>query len=279
MNFNVTGYKGYIGSHLWDLLGELPDLSTGLDRCEPWDVEVNKEQLMIMCAMPCDTFIHLAASVSVPESFEKTSEYVYQNLTLLDSILKKCRTEHFLFISSQTALQPDTPYAMTKYLGELMVQQSGIPYTILRLPNVAGVSPKHALKLKSQYIVGAFCKAAKYGNPAYIYGNDYPTLDGTCIRDYVHVEDIAHIIKEYAFGQPTNSIVYVRSASNTYSNLDLAYKIGEISGKAFAVKPLSRREGDAAEYILPKGAEEQKFIKKKDMKSIDKIIRSVYDVV
>lgn len=278
MKINVSGHKGYIGSHVWDSLennsiefkSEL--YLSGVDIVmNPRPIK-NKIALIDLARQESDAFIHLAAKISVPGSYETPSDYVYTNLTLLDIILREVKTKHFIFISSVSVLEPNNPYSMTKLLGEHMVMKSGVPYTILRLSNVAGVNPKFKDKINNNHLIGAGCKAIKEGRPIEIFGQNYETFDGTCIRDYIHVEDVANIIARQAGQKARMETDFVYNGKQ-YSNLQIAKRIQRISNtEDIPILFKSRRINDVPIYNFP-----QEMGSYGPVKDIDTIIKSVYN--
>ncbi len=267
MKFHITGHTGYVGSHLTHMLDMLNVNYVGED-LEP--INTNRNRIMGLCRLPSDAFIHLAAKISVSESNFKPSEYVDTNLSLLSDILKTVNTKHFIFISSITASKPDNVYAYTKLLGEKMVEQSGIPYTILRPTNIAGTIPEVA-KVSLNHIIGSLCLAVKEGRPLEIYGNDYETGDGTCIRNYIHVMDLVSDIFQFACTVPTNQ-VYECSGNRNYSNLAIAKLIEKIHGSPLEIVFKPRREGDIGNYYI-------KPFDEFPRRDIDNIVKSVYNTI
>lgn len=163
--------------------------------------------------------IHFAAFKSVPESVSSPLEYYHNNLTGLNNILslvKEFQIPHFVFSSScsvygNTDVLPvtedtpfgeaESPYARTKQMGEFICRDfakaySGTNVILLRYFNPAGAHPTAIIgdtNKMPENIVPIITQTAKGIRPSMqIYGNDYPTKDGTCVRDYIHVMDIAH---------------------------------------------------------------------------------------
>lgn len=164
-----------------------------------------------------DGIIHFAAKKYVSESVEQPLNYYLNNLFSLLHLLDACQQEqipYFVFSSScsvygnaedlpvteKTPLAPsESPYAETKVIGERIIQDfakvNSTKFTLLRYFNPAGAHESGLIgeeaKIKSFNLVPRICQSALFDQKFHIYGSDYPTPDGTCIRDYIHVMDIA----------------------------------------------------------------------------------------
>src|SRR5262249_30530766 len=229
MTILVTGGAGYIGSHMVYALvaaGErvvvLDNLSTGFDWAVAGSVplvvgETGDQNLVatIIKEQQVEAIIHFAASVVVPDSVADPLGY-YRNNTVNSRALIECAVrggvKQFVFsstaavygnaakmpISEDDALAPTSPYGSSKLMTEIMLRDAGIAhgldYVILRYFNVAGADPalrtgqstKGATHLIKVAVETALGKRAK----TEVFGIDYPTPDGTCIRDYIHVADL-----------------------------------------------------------------------------------------
>lgn len=286
----VTGGAGYIGGHMVRALrdaGEpvviLDNLSTGFQPSVPGDVplfigETGNESLVaaIIAAHDVRAIIHFAASIVVPDSVADPLGYYKNNTanarTLIEAAIKG-GVKHFIFSSTAAVygtpekipvgegapLNPESPYGMSKLMTEIMLRDAcrAFPMThaILRYFNVAGADPEgrvgqstpnatHLIKVAVQAALGLRDGMA-------IYGTDYPTPDGTGLRDYIHVSDLvaAH----------ADALSYLRhgGASGTfncgygrgYSVREVVDTVKRISGVDFPVKIVDRRPGDAAAVV------------------------------
>jgi UDP-glucose 4-epimerase len=290
MTVLVTGGAGYIGSHMVHELvdaGEpvvvLDNLSTGFRYLFPASVpfvsgSTGDRDLVakIIAQYGVTAIIHFAASIIVPDSISDPLGY-YRNNTLntcalLDSAVGAGVTQ---FIFSSTAAVygnadvpsirenaptlPISPYGTSKLMSEIMLHDVGRAYglrfAILRYFNVAGADPRgrtgqstpaatHLIKVACEAAVGKRAKMA-------VYGTDYPTPDGTCIRDYIHVSDLArahsaalgHLRR--GGGSATFNCGYGRGCS-VFEVIDA---VRRISGRDFPVEIEGRRAGDPAALV------------------------------
>jgi len=226
----VTGGAGYIGSHAvlalkdagWEV-AVIDDLSNGARKVVPEDVpffegSVADRALVgrILTERKIGAIMHFAGSIVVPESVEKPLDY-YANNTLASHALLTSAVaagvKHFLFSSTAAVYgapdrvpieeddpkQPINPYGASKLMTERMLSDASAAYPFnygaLRYFNVAGADPHGRtgqIGKGSTHLIKVACEAAvgKRDHIA-VYGTDYPTADGTCVRDYIHVSDLA----------------------------------------------------------------------------------------
>lgn len=226
MKLLVTGGAGYIGSHVVRSAEQnghecfvIDDLSTGvparvscpvikLDLASPTAVS---ELTELMKVQKFDAVIHLAARKQVGESVQIPEVYYLDNLGGLANLLLAMREvglQKLVFSSSAATYgmpdvekvdedypgRPINPYGETKLIGEWMVQNAkvwGLKGVNLRYFNVAGCGPKELADTAALNLIPIAINALKAGKAPIVFGNDYPTPDGSCIRDYVHVQDLA----------------------------------------------------------------------------------------
>jgi UDP-glucose 4-epimerase len=290
MTVLVTGGAGYIGSHMVLELGDagervvvLDNLSTGF----PWAVSKGAplvtgdsgDQALVARLIRehgIDAIIHFAASVVVPESVRDPLAY-YRNNTVNTRALIECAVNNGVrnFIFSSTAAvygnptevpvkedsptQPISPYGWSKLMSETMLRDAGsahdLRYVILRYFNVAGGDPSgrtgqsskdatHLIKVAVETALGLRPKLQ-------VFGTDYQTPDGTCIRDYIHVTDLvrAH----------SNALRHLRSGGESltlncgyghgFSVLEVIEAVKRASGVDFQVETAPRRAGDPAQIV------------------------------
>lgn len=290
MGILVTGGAGFIGSHMaLDLLdaGEdvlvLDNLSTGLRRAVPADAtfikgDVGDQDLVsaLLARNEIDAIIHFAGSVVVPESVADPLKY-YLNNTCNSRALIACaiqsHVKHFIFsstaavygipeinpVSENSRPQPISPYGNSKLMTEIMLHEAArahdLRYVVLRYFNVAGADP-HGRSGQSTpeatHLIKVAVQAALGRRPSLeVFGTDYPTSDGTCIRDYIHVSDLtnAHLAAlRYLRGGGDSGILNC-GYGRGYSVLEVINSVKRTSGHDFAVHAGPRRAGDPVALV------------------------------
>jgi UDP-glucose 4-epimerase len=206
----ITGHKGYIGQHLWKLIKDTrPDIYLyGLDNDEKnitsyfGDINSLPAQKFENGQPSFHTIIHLAALVRVGESVENPWLYYNTNINGTKRLLNHVNCHNFIFASTGAASNPDSPYGYSKRVAEDIVKQMAYDYTIFRFYNVIGTegfpptNPEGLmLNLMNARETGKFT----------IFGDDYNTKDGTCVREYVHVMDICRALVK-AIDKPSRNI-------------------------------------------------------------------------
>ncbi len=290
MTILVTGGAGYIGSHMVHELADagepvvvLDNLSTGFRFLIPASVpfvagSTGDRALIseIVARHSVTAIIHFAASIVVPESVADPLGYYSNNTmntcSLLDAAIK-AGVRQFIF-SSTAAVYGDTsdapvrenaptvpisPYGTSKLMSEIMLHDAGkahgMRFVIFRYFNVAGADPKlrtgqatpaatHLIKIACETAVGKRSKMQ-------VFGMDYPTPDGTCIRDYIHVTDLvqAHSVALAYLRSGGASATFNCGYGNGASVLEVIDAVKRASGRDFAVEVTSRRPGDAPALV------------------------------
>jgi UDP-glucose 4-epimerase len=290
MTVLITGGAGYIGSHMVHALvdaGErvvvLDNLTTGFD----WAVAPGATLVVgdsgdqarvaaLITEHRVDAIIHFAASIVVPDSVRDPLGY-YRNNTvnsraLIETAVKQ-GVHHFVFSSTAAVYGnparmpvreddptvPTSPYGSSKLMTEIMLRDAGaaheLQHVILRYFNVAGADPRgrigQSTKGATHLIKVAVEAALGLRQKVDVFGIDYPTPDGTCIRDYIHVSDLvaAHF----------DALAYLRGggASTTlncgygrgFSVLEVIDMVKRVSGVDFKVERAGRRPGDPAQIV------------------------------
>jgi len=285
MTILVSGGAGYIGSHMiLELLarGEtvivIDNLTTGFRSAIPENVQLvvgdaGDMDLMsgIMRRNRIDAVIHFAGSIVVPESVSDPLGYYLNNTVRSRALIEACiRNDIKKFIFSSTAavygspeqtlidedmpFAPISPYGSSKMMTEIMLRDAAFAhdfrYVALRYFNVAGADPKgrtgqstanatHLIKVASEAAIGQRPRLE-------IFGTDYPTADGTCIRDYIHVSDLAraHYAALEYLASDGESLVANCGYGHGYSVREVIDSVKRVSGSDFPVVESPRRAGD-----------------------------------
>jgi UDP-glucose 4-epimerase len=290
MTVLVTGGAGYIGSHMVHALAEagesvvvIDNLSTGFSAFLPEGVplfigDAGDENLVegVIAQHGIESIIHFAGSVVVPDSMRDPLAYYRNNTMTTRSLLNaavKGGVNRFIFSSTAAVYgnpdsvpvpehaptRPLSPYGSSKLMTELMLHDvaaaHGLNYVALRYFNVAGADPKgrvglatvgatHLLKIAVEAATGQRAKID-------VFGTDYPTPDGSCIRDFIHVSDLAQAHRA--------ALSYLRSGGSSvtlncgygrgYSVLEVINVVKKVSGVDFPVRISPRRPGDPAQIV------------------------------
>jgi len=253
----ITGCSGYIGSHLCKLLEGKYEVH-GLDLHDPivpinkfYKVDINRLFTIPDQTDPYDAVIHLAALVNVGESEKMPIMYYITNLNGTMNVLNKIPTKNFIFASTGAAALCESAYGISKRAAEDCVieyctKHNPKDYTMFRFYNVIGSS--YGIKPTNPDGLMYNLMMAKDRGEFTIYGNDYDTADGTCVRDYVHVMEICNAI-EQAIEKPANGLENLgHGVGKTVKDMVELYKI--VNNTSFTVKYGPRRKGDAAVSVL-----------------------------
>ncbi|WP_405492940.1 UDP-glucose 4-epimerase GalE [Streptomyces sp. NBC_00096] len=294
MTFLITGGAGYIGAHVVRamlLAGEevvvLDDLSTGNADRVPQGVPLVVGSVLDRRLLD-ETFarhrisgvVHLAGKKQVGESVEKPLHYYEENvggLTVLLQAVAAAGVRNFLFSSSasvygmpdvdlvteDTPCLPLSPYGETKLAGEWLVRAagkaSGISTACLRYFNVAGAATAGLADTGVFNLVPMIFERFDKGEGARIFGDDYPTPDGTCVRDYIHVADLAeaHVVAARKLAEWGESGEYKDLTVNigrgegvsVREMVELVNEVTGHTGAAYAPEVSPRRAGDPAKVV------------------------------
>lgn len=253
----ITGNSGYIGSHLSKMLADSYEVY-GLDinvpqtdRLKDWyNIDIRK---LFTIDQEFDAVIHLAALVNVGESEQQPISYYITNLNGTMNVINKIKTKNFIFASTGAAAGCESAYGISKRAAEDVVREyctihNPKDYTIFRFYNVIGsdgFAPTNPDGLMYNLM-----KAKEKGEFT-IFGNDYDTRDGTCIRDYVHVNEICDALRS-AIEKPSNQIECLGHGVG-YTVAELVNKFREVNNIPninLLTKIGPRRKGDLAVSVL-----------------------------
>ncbi|WP_417204657.1 UDP-glucose 4-epimerase GalE [Acetoanaerobium sticklandii] len=286
----LTGGAGYIGSHVVKMLGELghelvivDNLETGIKdsvlygRLEIFDLSDTKKLEDLIKTEDFDTCFHFAGSTVVPESVIDPIKYYRNNTTNTLNLLELCvkyKINNFVFSSTAAVygnvpggicdetspIEPITPYGRTKYFAECMLEDTSnacpeFNYVIFRYFNVAGANvdgkigqstpnATHLIKVAAEVAAGKRDSIS-------IFGNDYPTPDGTCIRDFIHIDDLAmaHVDGFTYLSNGGKSVVLNCGYGEGYSVSQTIEQMKKSSDNDFKVITAPRRKGDICNLI------------------------------
>jgi UDP-glucose 4-epimerase len=290
MTVLVTGGAGYIGSHMVLALvdaGErvlvLDNLTTGFE----WavakgallvvgDIGDRARVAALIAEHSVDSVVHFAASIVVPDSVRDPLAYYRNNMVNSHALIEaavKGGVRHFIFSSTAAVYGnpervpvheddptvPASPYGSSKLMTEIMLRDAstahGMRYVILRYFNVAGADPLgragQSTKGATHLIKTAVETALGLRPRMQVFGTDYPTADGTCIRDYIHVSDLVRAHSDalaYLRGGGT-SATFNCGYGHGFSVLDVIESVKRVSGGDIKVDFAGRRPGDPVRII------------------------------
>lgn len=279
----VTGGAGFIGAHACKAVAEaggLPvaydNLTTGHADAVMWGPLVRgdvRDRDLLAAALQqfrIDTILHFAASAYVGESVTDPALYFDNNvggmIALLDAaratgvdrivLSSSCATygvPESLPIRETTPQRPINPYGRTKLICEEMLRDYGAAYGLrhvaLRYFNAAGADPGGRLGERHEpetHLIPLALRAAAGGVPLQVFGHDYPTPDGTCVRDYVHVSDLAraHVLALGHLAGGGASVALNLGSGRGLSVLEIAAAIERVTGRTVPMRLAPRRAGD-----------------------------------
>ena len=280
----VTGGAGYIGSHVVRQLGEVGERIVVLDNLYSGFAEsvlygelvigdTGDRELVarILREHDIDSVLHFAAHTVVPESVSNPLKYYGNNTSNTRSLLQCCSEagiKHFIFSSTAAVYgMPDTPmasedtptapinaYGTSKLMSEMMLRDlsavTDLRHVVLRYFNVAGSDPQGRIGQSTRdatLLIKVACEAALGKRPSVsIFGTDYSTPDGTGVRDYIHVEDLADAHLQ--------ALTYLRNGGSSttlncgyghgYSVREVLDTVQRVHGKPLTIQEMPRRAGD-----------------------------------
>jgi UDP-glucose 4-epimerase len=317
MTVLVTGGAGYIGSHMTYALldrGEkvivLDNLSTGnrgLVAGHATFVEGNiGDQALVRKIIQdhaIDAAIHFAGSIVVPESMEHPLRYYANNTVASRALIEVCiegGVKNFIFSSTAAVYgipdeqlvgedaekSPINPYGRSKLMTEWMLEDAArahdFRYVALRYFNVAGADPKGRTGQstpRATHLIKRACQVALGRVPHLdIFGTDYPTPDGTCIRDYIHVCDLveAHALALAALRDGLAPAIFNCGYGQGLSVRDVVKGVEKVSGKPLPVHESPRRAGDPPALIADSSRLMAQLNWRPQYNDLDEIVRSAF---
>jgi UDP-glucose 4-epimerase len=290
MTVLVTGGAGYIGSHMVLALADagrrvavLDDLSTGFPgQVAPGVPLVNgdcgDEALVarLIAEFGITAIVHFAGSIVVPDSVTDPLGYYFNNTVKSRALIAAAvagGVRHFIFsstaavygepalspISETAAMQPISPYGSSKLMTEWMLRDTVAAHdlnaVVLRYFNVAGADPAGRSGQsfpRATHLIKLACQAA-LGQRSHldVFGQDYPTPDGTCVRDYIHVSDLAraHVLALDHLQRGGESLTMNCGYGRGFSVLQVIEAVKRVSGVDFDVRLAPRRAGDPPSLV------------------------------
>ena len=314
----ITGGAGYIGSHtVYAALDNrfkvavVDDLSTGHRECLPDNIPFYQTRIQNRTEMDRifqdfapDAVIHFAGSIIVPESVKNPTKY-YQNNTVASlGLIEGCikhNIKTFIFSSTaavygmpkedivdeQSPTTPINPYGWSKLMIEQMLSDTthahDLNFAALRYFNVAGADPKGRTGQSTPnatHLIKVACETALGQRPSMkIYGTDYDTPDGTCIRDFIHVNDLAnaHLAVLDYIQNKRKSVTLNCGNGKGYSVKEVLESVKRVSGKSFATEEAGRRAGDPPKLIAAPSQLQQLTGWNAQYTDLDKIIATALE--
>lgn len=305
----VTGVSGYIGGQTaiqlkdqgYDVVGvdvrKLPDhLKKYINNF--YHTDVNRVGHIIF---DVDAIVHCAGTSLVGPSVNNPARYYYNNpgntAKLIKDLIKKGWKGHFVFSSSAATYgepattdlltesspqSPINPYGQSKLMCEYIIRDSSKAYgfnaTSLRYFNACGADPmqRHGAEINGTHLISRICeKAAGIGNFK-LYGNDYPTPDGTCIRDYIHVCDIANAHIAALSANKSGYNVFNLGTNSGYSVKEIISAFEKYCNTHIEYDTIERRDGDPAMLVADGSAFRTAFNYQLEHSAVDTIVQTAW---
>jgi UDP-glucose 4-epimerase len=314
----VTGGAGYIGSHMtYGLIdrGEtvvvLDNLSTGVRglvsekanfvQGEAGDMELVRR---VIAEFDVDAVIHFAGSIVVPESVTEPLKYYANNTMVSRALAEACVAKgvrHFIFsstaavygmgdgglVTEDSSKAPINPYGRSKLMTEWMLEDAAkahdFRFMALRYFNVAGADTKMRTGQstpRATHLIKRACQVALKRVPQLdIFGTDYPTPDGTGVRDFIHVEDLiaAHLLALDRLRANAEPAIYTCGYGEGFSVRQVVAAIEKLVGAPLCVKEAPRRAGDPAMLVADPSKLKRELNWQPRHQNLDEIVRSAFE--
>ncbi|WP_369726000.1 UDP-glucose 4-epimerase GalE [Bradyrhizobium sp. LLZ17] len=314
----VTGGAGYIGSQtVLDLLDAneavvvLDDLSTGFKAAVPPKARLvvgDVGDVMLVSRLiiehKIDAIIHFAGSIVVPESISDPLHYYLNNASKTRSLIEAAvagSVSHFIFsstaavygsegslpVSEGDPVRPQSPYGRSKLISEWILEDvcrvHPLKYAVLRYFNVAGADPQRGIGQATRgagHLIKVASEAA-LGKRQFVevFGTDYATPDGTCIRDFIHVRDlaIAHRLALARLRNGGSNLTVNCGYGRGYSVMDVLRTVEQIAGTKLDIRKTGRRAGDPVAVVADSSLARSEFGWTPIFGTIDAIVRSTLE--
>jgi len=308
----ITGSSGYIGSHLVKYFKKSGANVYGIDLVFPpktlqkyfsnhivEDISNVEHVSAFLEKIKPDLVIHCAAKCLVAESVEKPELYREYNVEKASAFLKLCvqhGIQHFLFSSTAAvygnptqaliqedhAKQPINPYGETKLAFEkILLSEANVCCGIVRYFNAAGADPEHEIGENHEpetHLIPNVLKAISENKPMAVFGNDYETKDGTCVRDYIHVMDLAqaHWLLSQQMLQKKQGGIFNLGSTHGFSILEVIGMAEKVTGKKIQIDIQNRRAGDPPTLVADSTLA-QKTLNWFPQYSLENIVRTAWE--
>lgn len=260
MKVLVTGSNGYIGSHVCkslceygyyvdgcdiDVHGEYNNVNRYLNTFIDLDVRD------IIYKLEYDCVVHLAGLAAVEKSMARPWDYYHTNITGTKNIVDNISNGHIIFASTSSAWEMASPYARSKVAAEDVIKESAENYTIFRFFNVSGTGGEFCQLGPATHLIRIAAEvAAGKRESITVFGTDYDTRDGTCIRDYVHVSDLTSAIVKAVKQGPMRTPYECLGSNRGWTVLEVIDAMRKVTGHDIPVILGDRRPGDAVASVV-----------------------------
>ncbi|HDS1223433.1 UDP-glucose 4-epimerase GalE [Stenotrophomonas maltophilia] len=316
-NVLVCGGAGYIGSHMSQWLAEqghavtvLDNLSTGHWQAVKWGELIQADLLdessleRAFSGRRYDVVMHFAASSLVASSVADPFSTYRNNVAGTLNLLAQLRYRDIgkvvfsstaavfgpssaSLVDEQQPMQPINPYGASKLMVERMLADAweayGLSSVVLRYFNAAGALPEHGIgeahACETHLIPNVLRAAAGQAPPLKVFGADYPTPDGTCVRDYVHVQDLAraHGLAMNLMERSPGTHDFNLGSEQGYSVMDIVEAAAQVVGRAVPFEVVGRRAGDPARLVASSAKAQRELGWERSWQDLVAIIKSAWD--